>query len=158
MHLAVAEAVDRLPIVGAPAPFRSSLASAMDRGAGPDGDPEDRVFLVWSVVVAWLIVALGCGALMIALAFVGHLVAGESGNHVGTAVGLGLGFFCVAGAAYAWYRMLFARAARHRARRVGMDDQRYRKLARLATLHNTSLVGQAVLGVLALSLALSNGL
>jgi hypothetical protein len=91
---------------------------------------------------------------MVGLAAIGNVVAGLEGREVAVVVGETVAFFFLAGGGYATSRIFFALAARRRARRSGVGDPRYRKLARHATLHNSSLLFQLAIAGLALYLAL----
>src|SRR6266540_6395402 len=64
VHLAVAEAVDRLPLIGVPSWLRPITGSVMESAAGSQADPEYRVFYTRSVLIAWAWLALLCGLLI----------------------------------------------------------------------------------------------
>jgi len=93
---------------------------------GADGltNPNDVYVYIYAVVVAWLILAIASGLLMVLLGFIGYRVAGSTGRSLGLMVGFGLTFFCSAGAADAAWRSLVVYAVRRRFRRSGQINER----------------------------------
>jgi hypothetical protein len=147
IHLFVSLAGDQLPVVGLPRPFRPYFTARAMAGASPDAAPDERVYYLQSVSWGWLRFALVAGPGMVGMAFIAHLVTGDTGRNLALALGAGIGYFCLAGAAYSIYKTGFAVLARQHARKCGTFDQRYRSLARRSVPRDSSLFGQTIVGI-----------
>jgi hypothetical protein len=148
IHLAVTLAADRLPVLGMPTAVRPQLAQRAVVGASGEAGPDERFAYLQFASFAWLRFALAAGLAMVGLAYAGHLLAGDNGLRAGAAIGATACFFCLAGAVYLIWKTCWALWARSRARRYGTQDLGYLRAATRSTPHNSSLVAQAVVGVI----------
>src|SRR4051812_4875637 len=89
VHLAVALAADRLPVLGMPRAARVYFAQQVLSDASIEASPGERVRFLRSVSYSWMRSSVVAGLAMVGLAFVGHLLAGKSGSTAGMAVGCG---------------------------------------------------------------------
>jgi hypothetical protein len=156
IHLAVALGADRLPPpLGAPAALRAHFARRAVVGASSQAGADERLDFLGTVSWSWLRFALVVGMVMVGLAYVGHLLAGDTGRNAGLAIGASVGFFCLTGAVYSIWKTVWAVRARSRARRYGFQDPTYLRVMARTTLHNTSLAAQTVVGVVTFYLVLT---
>jgi hypothetical protein len=137
---------DRLPLLGVPGPMRAYTRMRMESGAQPGADPDERILYLRSVFLGWMVFGLIAGFAMVALAYVGHLLAANTGRTVGIAVGAGAGFFCITGCLYVTWCQAYAIWARSKARKWGVESAEYARAAEHAELSNSSLIVQGLAG------------
>jgi hypothetical protein len=97
----------------------------MESGSQPGADPDERILYLRSVFLGWMMFGLIAGVAMIALAYVGHLLAANTGRTVGIAVGAGVGSFCISGCLYVNWHLAYAVWARSKARKWGIESAEY---------------------------------
>jgi hypothetical protein len=90
---------------------------------------------------------------MVGLAYVGSALGGRLGRDIGIVAGVGITFFCIAGAADATWRSLLVYVARRRYKRQGTLDLRAARAMKLARLEYPTLVVQMIVGIAAAILA-----
>jgi hypothetical protein len=146
VHLAVALAADRLPVLGMPRAARAFFAQQVLSDASIAASASERVRFLRSVSYSWMRFSLVTGLAMIVLAYVGHLLVGKSGGTAGIAIGGGIGFFFLTGAVYSTWKTVWAVWAQFRARRYGTQDAGYLRAMARSRLHDSSLAAQAVVG------------
>ena len=145
VHRRLAEIVLRtLDMRGA----KPSTAHEFLQRARRGDDPFLMLIYTYAAFAAWFILATLAGFLMIALAIVGHGLAGDSGRTLGATVGIGMAFYCVGGAADAAWRSLLVYFPGQRSRK-GQDVTPRRNLWLLARPRKSSLVLQVAAGVVA---------
>jgi|SRR5581483_1824077 len=144
--------IGSLIIAVAPAALRSDLRRDLHLFGGPNGtetDPDALYEYDARISAAWLcLAALSC-VLMVAGAFVADVLGGSSARDVALGIFFGLCFFCVTGGVAAALRSLPAWAARRRSRCGNLSPREAHRLLSKARIQNTTLVAQAIVGVLA---------
>jgi hypothetical protein len=136
-----------------PRGLREQVLAQVRDEADEAADPDDRILYARTVAGGWVVLSFVCGLAMVGLAFIGETLAGRSGQTVGLATGLGATFFCLSGALYASWRMLWAFRLRITANQHGSENENVTRAARNVTLRNASIVGQLVVAALASTLA-----
>jgi hypothetical protein len=155
IHLALANIVNTVSDrFGVPADIRQTEEWASVSRFKPDDPGDGLVTYVLGVAFAWIVLGIVATLLMVAAAYVTDQIAGQSAVNVVLAIGLGLAFFCVAGAFDASFRSLLARVARRRYNRYGLGDARHKRLANWARPRNSGLILQALVGLFAGLLAI----
>lgn len=149
----LAKAALSLAVGNVPEPFRASSGTFLDGAAQQDADAAAFYVYLYAVIAGWYVLALLAGLLMVALAYAGSLAAGHAGRTVGAVVGVGITFFCIAGATDATWRSLLAYAARRRHKRLRTADKRVEARLRIARIDYPVLTIQAAIGVTAAAVA-----
>lgn len=126
------------------------FADQVREGSGPD----ERDVYLKTVAVAWFTLALACAVGAVLIGYLVHLVVGDA---TGRVVGVGLlacAFSCLGGYVNALWRKYRHVPRARRMRAFGDDSEQYAAALRRTLPRNTSLIGQAAIGVFALVAAL----
>jgi len=116
-------------------------------------DPDLRAGVLENMNVGWMVLAFACVVGLAGSYFLTEAMFGEA-SEVVAAVWFGLTFFCLAGNATILYRRYyFIPLARRLAQTNGFSNPQYIDAMRLALPPNSTLVWQAMAGVLAFLMA-----
>jgi hypothetical protein len=132
-----------------PEPLKASSGRFLDEAAQQDAEADSFYVYLYGVIAGWYLLALVAGLLMVALAYVGDLAAGDAGRAAALVGGVGVTFFCIAGAADATWRSLIVYSAKRRRKRLGTADARVRVELGIARLDYPVLTIQVAIGVIA---------
>lgn len=137
IHVAVVRLIE--PLIGGPR-------------IGPEGpvpdDPESIAFWSYQVNVAWALLAFACLMAMAAVAVSLQLLVSDAAGNVALGAGMGAAFFCLAGCANTIWRMYLMLPQARRLAAGGAHEAAQAALRR-SLPPNTSVVGQAAVGILA---------
>jgi hypothetical protein len=110
--------------------------------AGESKDPDLLLDYLNGVSAAWFIPLPVFILLMVALAYLGDVLAGVQGRHIGTAIGAFPCVVCVVGGLDAAWRLPFARQASRRFAASQTLDPQSRRLIAIARLNDATVVLQ----------------
>ena len=127
--------------------LRELVSGNYESWGSEDADPDDRLVYLRGIEVAWLVLGLAAGLLMVFCAYVADGLAGHGARNAVLVVGTGAVFFCESGVIAVFYHSLHGYLARYWQRHAA--PVRAARAARRATPRNSSLIWQAAVGVLA---------
>jgi hypothetical protein len=123
----------------------------------PDPDPADVAVYFDALFGAWGEFAAVSVAFMVALAFTGDQIDGNTGNIWGLAIGAFLVGFCLAGEFDASWRLKYARRARRLVGDETADRERASRLIGTARANHGGVILQFLGGLIAVALAVGLG-
>lgn len=121
-------------------------ADAVREGLRVTATPIELYAYLTTLSVAWSSLILPACLFTLGAAYLGNRIDGSGGNTLGLAIGAAPVVFCFVGAADATWRRRFAKIAYRRyVRNEFTLDERTRRLVRIATVNDGTLILQIVI-------------